>query len=61
MIDFFINLTAGFAEFMSDSIAEHEPIIQAIEKRQPERARLFAEAHIAAVADSVLSHLERDS
>jgi DNA-binding GntR family transcriptional regulator len=58
MSDFFINHTAGFPEFMSESIAEHEPIIHAISKQQPERARLFAEAHIEAVADTVLSHLK---
>lgn len=57
MSDFFINHSIGFAAFMSDAIREHDQIITAIENRQPERARLEAESHIAAVASAVLSGL----
>ena len=55
MSDFFITHSAGFAAFMSDAVQEHEQIIDAIARQQPERARLVAEAHIAAVASAVLS------
>lgn len=55
MCDFFITHSAGFAAFMSDAVQEHEHIIDAIARQQPERARLMAEAHIAAVASAVLA------
>ncbi len=58
MSDFFITHSAGFGAFMSDAVREHEQIIDAITKRQPERARLVAEGHIAAVASAVLSGLK---
>ncbi|NJM34323.1 MAG: GntR family transcriptional regulator [Rhodomicrobium sp.] len=54
MSDFFINHSAGFSSFMSDAAREHDKIIDAITKQQPERARLEAESHIAAVASNVL-------
>lgn len=57
MSDFFINHSTGFGAFMSDAVQEHEQIIDAIKRQQPERARLVAEAHIAAVASAVLSGL----
>lgn len=57
MCDFFITHSAGFAAFMSDAVQEHEPILDALERRQPERARLVSEAHIAAVASAVLAGL----
>jgi len=59
MSDFFISHSAGFGSFMSDAAREHEKIIDAIERQQPERARLEAESHIAAVASNVLSGLGR--
>lgn len=57
MCDFFITHSVGFGAFMSDAVREHEQIIDAIVKQQPERARLVAEGHIAAVASAVLSAL----
>ncbi len=35
-------------------IAEHEPLIDAIAAREPERARALAERHVAAETDRVL-------
>ncbi|MDF7777157.1 GntR family transcriptional regulator [Sphingomonas sp. AOB5] len=58
MCDFFITHSAGFGAFMSDAVQEHEQIIDAIAKQQPERARLVAEAHIAGVASAVLAGLD---
>jgi DNA-binding GntR family transcriptional regulator len=55
MSDFFITHTVGFGAFMSDAAREHDKIIDAIIRQQPERARLEAESHIAAVASNVLS------
>lgn len=55
MSDFFITHSAGFEAFMNDAVQEHEQIIDAIARQQPERARLVAEAHIAAVASAVLA------
>ena len=55
MSDFFITHSVGFGSFMSDAAREHDKIIDAIAKQQPERARLEAESHIAAVASNVLS------
>ncbi len=57
MSDFFITHSAGFESFMSDAVQEHEQIIDAIGRRQAERAKLVAEAHIAAVASAVLAGL----
>jgi DNA-binding GntR family transcriptional regulator len=57
MSDFFITHSVGFDAFMSDAAKEHEQIIDAISKRQPERARLAAEGHIAAIASAVLHGL----
>jgi DNA-binding GntR family transcriptional regulator len=58
MCDFFITHATGFGAFMSDAVREHEQIIETIAKQQPERARLVAEAHIAAVASAVLGGLK---
>lgn len=58
MSDFFITHSAGFSSFMSDAAREHDKIIDAIAKQQPERARLEAESHIAAVASAVISGLD---
>jgi len=55
MSDFFITHSAGFEAFMNDAVQEHEQIIDAIARQQPERARLMSEAHIAAVASAVLA------
>lgn len=57
MCDFFITHSTGFGAFMADAVREHEPLIDAIMRRQPERARLAAEAHMAAVASAVLAGL----
>ncbi|MBX3563560.1 MAG: GntR family transcriptional regulator [Sphingomonas sp.] len=59
MCDFFITHSAGFEAFMSDAVQDHEQIIDAIARHQPERAKLVAEAHIAAVAGAVLVGLEK--
>jgi DNA-binding GntR family transcriptional regulator len=58
MSDFFITHSVGFGAFMSDASKEHEQIIDAISRRQPERARLIAEGHIAAIASAVLQGLD---
>lgn len=58
MSDFFITHSAGFKSFMSDAAREHDKIIDTIAKQQPERARLEAESHIAAVASNVLAGLD---
>jgi DNA-binding GntR family transcriptional regulator len=58
MSDFFITHSAGFGSFMSDAAREHDKIIDAIAKQQPERARLEAESHIAAVASNVLTSMD---
>lgn len=57
MCDFFITHSTGFGAFMSDAVQEHEPIIDAIERQEPERARLVATAHLAAVGSAVLAGL----
>lgn len=59
MADFFITHTIGFNAFMSEAASEHEQIVDAIAKRQPERARLLAEGHFASIASAVLDGLER--
>ena len=55
MSDFFINQAGGFDHFMADAAREHDDIIEAIASKSPARARALAEAHIAAVASSVLA------
>ena len=57
MSDFFITHSVGFGSFMSDAARDHDKIIDAIAKRQAERARLEAESHIASVASNVLAGL----
>jgi len=59
MSDFFITHSVGFGAFMSNAAREHDTIIEAIAKQEPERARLEAESHIAAIASNVLSGLGR--
>lgn len=58
MSDFFINHTVGFNALIADAVREHDRIVDAVKNRQPERARLEAEAHLAGVASAVLSGLE---
>ncbi|MCG8503145.1 MAG: GntR family transcriptional regulator [Sphingomonadales bacterium] len=58
MSDFFITHSVGFTPIIADGLREHDQIIAAIEMQQPDRARLQAEAHIAAVASSVLANLD---
>ena len=60
MCDFFINHSVGFDALVSDAVREHETIIDAVSSRDPERARIEAEAHIAAVANAVLAGLTAD-
>lgn len=55
MSDFFIMQTVGFTPHMSDAADEHEIIISALERQDPEAARTAAEGHIAAVAGAVLA------
>lgn len=57
MSDFFITHSVGFGAFMSDAAPEHDIIIEAIARQEPERARLEAESHIAAIASNVLAGL----
>lgn len=59
MSDFFINQSVGFGAFLSVAVQDHEDIIAAIGDRSPRRARKVAEAHIAAVADAVLSGMQQ--
>lgn len=59
MSDFFITHSAGFGSFMSDAAREHDKIIDAIVRQEPERARLEAESHIAAIASNVQAGLAR--
>jgi len=61
MCDFFITHSSGFEPFQKDAVAEHDQIIDAIERQQAERARLVAESHIAAVATAVMAGLEAES
>jgi DNA-binding GntR family transcriptional regulator len=58
MSDFFITHSVGFRALIPDAVREHDQIIDAVVRRQQDRARLEAESHIAAVASSVLSGLE---
>jgi len=58
MSDFFITHSVGFNAFMSEAAREHEDIIDAITRQQPERARLLGEAHFAAIASAVLSGMD---
>lgn len=59
MCDFFITHSSGFGMFRDHAVAEHDQIINAIEARQVERAQLVAEAHISAIANSVLTALAK--
>lgn len=59
MADFFITHSAGFGQLMVGTEPEHDAIIDAIERRAPERARAVAEVHIGSVAHNVLGALER--
>lgn len=59
MSDFFINHSVGFTAFMLNAVQQHDQIIDAVTHRQPERARLEAESHIASVASAVLSGLNQ--
>jgi DNA-binding GntR family transcriptional regulator len=56
--DFFINHSIGFDRLQPGSAQEHEAIIQALERRSPDRARAVMEVHIGSVGDAVLSALE---
>lgn len=59
MSDFFINQAGGFDPFMADAAREHDEIIEAIASKSPARARTLAEAHIGAVASSVLAGMRK--
>jgi DNA-binding GntR family transcriptional regulator len=63
MSDFFINHAIGF-DRLGAGVAqehEHEPIIDAIARREPSGARRAAEEHIASVAAAVLAGTEKRS
>lgn len=59
MSDFFINHAIGFDTLGASVAQEHEPIIDAIVRREPSGARRAAEEHIASVAAAVLARTER--
>src|ERR1700722_13216680 len=59
MSDFFINHAIGFDTLGAGVAQEHEPIIDAIVRREPSGARRAAEEHIASVAAAVLARTER--
>lgn len=59
MSDFFINQAGGFDHFMADAAREHDEIVEAIASKSPARARALAEAHIGAVASSVLAGMRK--
>lgn len=53
MSDFFINHSIGFDRLQPGSTQEHDAIIDAIERRSPERARAVMEVHIGSVGHAV--------
>jgi DNA-binding GntR family transcriptional regulator len=59
MSDFFINHAIGFDTLGAGVAQEHEPIIDAIARREPSGARRAAEEHIASVAAAVLAGTEK--
>jgi DNA-binding GntR family transcriptional regulator len=59
MSDFFINHAIGFDTLGASVAQEHEPIIDAIVRREPSGARRAAEEHIASVAAAVLAGTEK--
>ena len=61
MSDFFINHAIGFDTLGAGVAQEHEPIIDAIARREPTGARRAAEEHIASVAAAVLAGTEKRS
>jgi DNA-binding GntR family transcriptional regulator len=61
MSDFFINHAIGFDTLGAGVAQEHEPIIDAIARREPSGARRAAEEHIASVATAVLATTEKRS
>jgi DNA-binding GntR family transcriptional regulator len=61
MSDFFINHAIGFDTLGAGVAQEHEPIIDAIARREPSGARRAAEEHIASVAAAVLAGTEKKS
>jgi len=61
MSDFFINHAIGFDTLGAGVAQEHEPIIDAIARREPSGARRAAEEHIASVATAVLAMTEKRS
>ncbi|MGA2291820.1 GntR family transcriptional regulator [Bradyrhizobium sp.] len=61
MSDFFINHAIGFDTLGAGVAQEHEPIIDAIARREPSGARRAAEEHIASVAATILAGTKRRS
>lgn len=55
LADFFITHSVGFKAFKTEAVAEHEVIIEALEKQRPDDARAAAEQHIGEIADQVLA------
>jgi DNA-binding GntR family transcriptional regulator len=58
MSDFFINHAIGFDTLGAGVAQEHEPIIDAIARREPSGARRAAEQHIASVSAAILTRTE---
>ena len=58
MSDFFITQSVGFGVLMSEGEREHDRIIRALETRNADRSRAEAEAHISAIASTVLRKLK---
>lgn len=59
MSDFFINHSIGFDRLQPGSAQEHDAIIDAIDRRSPERARAVMEVHIGSVGHAVLMALDQ--
>ena len=57
MIDFFISQSIGLGALASRGIQEHEPIIEAVAHKDGNAARKESEAHISAIAETVLKAL----
>lgn len=58
MSDFFINHSIGFDRLQPGSAQEHDAIIDAIDRRSPDRARAVMEVHIGSVGHAVLAALD---
>jgi DNA-binding GntR family transcriptional regulator len=59
MSDFFIAQSTGFTSDLPARAREHEALIDAIQRKKPEYARLEAERHIMNVGDEVVRALSQ--